>query len=252
MRGLCGDGGDELRVLAAEVRNFLFAFFSGLPGRTVELAGAHEVQTQGAQDLERGVQLVFEADEEHVMEAPVVRDAEELGFERGGQGRRHRCGALRPLAGKRQLQGQPGRQGLERRLLALDLCVVAPYPLLELHELFRQLDSGGQLFLVQERGGLGLGQGLEEALLFRGVFVEELYRVRELRVLGLHRGKARAFAAAERWKRLLGELGRLAHLDAAQEQQLPQQRLPVRGHGQQPELFHLNDCHISRSLPFPR
>ena len=84
MRGFGGDGGDELRVLAAEVCNFLFAFFSGLPGRTVELAGAHEVQPQGAQDLERGVQLVFEADEQHVMEAPVVRDAEELGFRRGG------------------------------------------------------------------------------------------------------------------------------------------------------------------------
>ena len=135
--------------------------------------------------------------------------------DRRGQRRRHRGGALRALAAERQVQRQPRGQGLQLRLLALHLSAVAPDVLFELHDLLSQGDVLRKLCLVQELRRLSLRQRLEKAGLLGRVFVQQLYRVGELRVLGLHPGQLRGVAAAPRRIRLLRKLRRLADLDAA-------------------------------------
>ena len=266
MRGLGGYGLGQLAVFAVQIRYFLFAPLGGLLRRAVEFAGAHEVEAQGPQGLKRGVQPVPQAYEQNIVQALVVRDPEELGLggrsaqrrvrfghvQRRRQGRRHRGGALRTLAGERQIQGQPGGQSLQLGLLPQRLGSVAADALFELHEFLREGDVLRKTCLVQKLRRLRLRQRLEEAGLLGRVFIQQLHRVRELRVLRLHARQLRGVAAAQGRIRLLRKLGRLADLDAAQKQKLLQQRLPVRRHGQQPELFHLYYRHISRSLPFPR
>ena len=229
MRSLGGYRRGEFSVFAVHVRDLLFAPLGRLPCGAVEFARAHEVESQRTQGLQGRVLLLSQTDQQHIVQALVVGDTEELRLRRRrtqrgvsvrqahrrGQRGPHRGGTLRTLAGERQVQRQPRRQSLQLRLLSEHLRAVAPDMLLQLHDLLCQGNVLRKLCLVQELRRFSLGQRLQQAGFLGRVFVQQLHSVCELRVLGLYPGQLRGVAAAQRRIRLLRKLRRLADLDAA-------------------------------------
>ena len=264
MRGQLGDLAHQALLLLAEAADLQLGLGSLFPGRAGVISRAHEVEAVRPERLLRRLVLVRIADERHIIEALVAGNAEELRLRRRGAQRRvnirHVCrrgqagrgknGLLRALAAQRDIQVQPGRERGHGGLQPCRLACAAADLLLLARYLLSHGQVCGELPLVQHRVNLRLGQGFEEAALGRGIPVHELYGVRQQGVIGPLNGKVAAGTAPEPVEPGALELARFAELHAAQQQQIFQQGFALSGHDGQTELFHLYDCHISRSLPF--
>ena len=200
------------------------------------------------------------AQHQYVLELPVLTGPVQLGQLGGGrQGGLHGVavgaavdGAVghRHLPGGGDVQGgvqlQPGGQG---RLLGGELALLvvdgrdAGLPVGE------PLGGLGGLLpdrLVKELFLRDHGPGLKQPALGRGVVVEQVQRGAQAVGPGLGVGQRRVVHPGEGGPVRIGTLlVGLPDLHAAQVLELPQQLLPVRVHGEEPQVFHFDYGHES-------
>ncbi len=101
---------------------------------------------------------------------------------------------------------------------------------------------------VQQLGLPNLGALGKEALFPGGILAQHLNGVLQLRQIpfGLRqRRRIPVQQSSALRQRLLG----LAHFHTAHMKQLRQQRVPVLGKGDEPDPFHLDNCHLVSNHP---
>ena len=100
--------------------------------------------------------------------------------------------------------------------------------------------------LVKELGLRDQGTGLEHGTLGGSIVVEEVQSGPQTVGLGLGVGQSGVVHAGKACPGRVAELlVGLPDLHAAQVLELPEQLLPVRGHGEEPQVFHFDYGHES-------
>ena len=237
-----------------------------LPGGAGAAAERGGAEAEAPQTLLGSGQLFLGSQQQHIALALVLAHGEELRLlgslaqsllhlvqgDAGAERAQHQRAALGALGLQRQIQTLPGPQALDHAALPALLGADAADPILPL------ADGGGQLQGALDPLGAEkavaalLGLGAEQGLVFGSIAVQQLNRPFQRGLLRLQGSDLAALPVHKTLAFLrLQFLLDLRHLDAAQPRQLPQELLLLGTNQHQPQPFHFQNGHVSRSLSFP-
>ena len=226
---------------------------------------AHRAEAEVPQALLGGGQLLLGREQQHILLALVLAHGEELrllGLFREGrahlvqgdaaaEGSQDHRAALRALRLQGQVQALPGRQALDKRALPALLGGDAADPVLPLVHFGSKLQGLRQAFLLQQHPAFHFGLGAEQGRFLRGVALQQLHSPLQGALLGFELAELAPLPAHQALALLLLDLfGDLADLDAAQACKLLQQFFLLGTDQHQPQAFHFQNGHVSRSLSF--
>ena len=261
-RDLAGEG----LLLRGQLLQGLLRGGDALPGGAAAAAERRGAEAEAPQAFLGGRQLFLCGQEQHIALALVLAHGEELRLLGGlsqsrfhfaegdavAEGAQHQGAALGALGLQREIQALPGPQALDQTALPALLGADAADAILPL------ADGGGQLqrllqpLGLQEGFALLHGLGAEQRRLCRRVALQQLQCPIQGRLSALQRGELAALPVDKALVFLLLQfLLDLRHLHAAQLCQLPQELLLLRTNQHQPQPFHFQNGHVSRSLSFP-
>ena len=226
---------------------------------------AHRAEAEVPQALLGSGQLLLGREQQHILLALILTHWEEfrlLGLFRKGlahllernaaaQRSQKQRAALGALGLQGQVQALPGRQALDERALPALLGGDAADPVLPLVYGGSKLQSLVQPFLRQQHAALHFGLGTEQGRFLRGVALQQLHGPLQGGLLGFELAQLAPLPAHQALAfLLLNLLGDLADLDAAQARKLLQQFFLLGTDQHQPQAFHFQNGHVSRSLSF--